>query len=1104
MLILAAVVPLMVLVVVVGLEAVNQEKSALADKLASTATGLRVAVDRALAGHIDALRVLAADGSLDGPDPAAFLDHAMRAIAAHDDWQNIVLIDASTRAVESSVLPLPAGLSLLTTGLDEVVNSRQPKVIGAFARGAMAADAMVVILVPASKGDAVRRVLMLGVKAQSLSGVFGEHRLSSTWTGAIIDQHLALAGRSREAERFVGMRATPTLADRITASADGMFTALNQEGSKVYTVFSRSPGTGWSVAIGVPAAEVEGPIRSNLWSLGATGAALMALSLLLTGLVGRRIARARNAYEHALKDDLAQMKQAKEALRESEQRFRDFSRSSADWYWETDADLRFTYLSENFEHNSGLRPADVLGRSRADLLAGQGLNANSSTAEHLAALSRHEPFRDYEYRVLGVDGTLRWVSVSGIARSDAEGRFCGYRGVGQDITAQKEAEIAIDRSNRLFQEAVQAIPSGFTIYDADDRLVICNESYLSIYATSRDLIVPGATFEEIVRRGAERGQYPQAVGNVDAWVRERVRQHQNPLGLVIEQPLDDGRWLLITESRTSSGYHVGNRIDITERKKAEAQIQKLSLAIEQSPASIFIANLDGSIEYVNEAFTTNTGYSRDEVIGRSPRVLHSGKTPRSTYDSLWRALGERRTWKGEFHNRRKDGSEYVDSAIITPILKADGTISHYVAVQDDITERMRIAEELEQHRHRLEDLVLNRTVQLASARDAAEAANVAKSAFLANMSHEIRTPLNAIIGMTHLVRQSGITPQQAQRLDKIETAGRHLLELISAVLDLSKIEAGKFELDDDLVDLEAIVGNVVSMLAEPAQSKQVRLLVEGSIPQGLFTGDPARLQQALLNYAANAIKFTDVGSVGLRVDIVEEDAESALLRFEVRDTGIGIAADRQSRLFSIFEQADNSATRRFGGTGLGLAITRKFAALMHGSVGFESREGFGSRFWFTARLRKRRAEEHGEPAGRLASAQALLRLDWQGSRILLAEDEPINQEVTMSMLSEAGLAVDCAADGEEAVRMFHERAYDLVLMDMQMPRLNGLDAAMRIRALPNGATVPILAMTANAFIEDKRRCLEAGMNAFIAKPVDPETLYGELLHWLMRARGPAA
>jgi PAS domain S-box-containing protein len=1104
MLVLAAVVPLMVLVVVVGLVAVDQERSALAARLASTATGLRVAVDRLLDGHIDAMQVLATDSSLDGMEPSPFLERARRVIASHGDWRNLALVDPSTKSVQGSVLPLPGGVASLSTEIDEVVHGRRAKVAGALPPGAMANDSVVVILVPVQRLDVVSRVLLLSIEPQSFSGVFGEHRLASNWTGTIVDQRLGVAGRSREAERFVGGRAAPALTDRIAASTDGMFSTSEPDGAKAYTVFSRSPRTGWSVAIGAPAEEVERPIRSTLWTLGVTGLGLMAVALVLTGLVGRRIVRARDAYEHALQVDLAQMKLGEAALRQSEQRFRDFSRSSADWSWEMDASLRFTDLSEDFERKSGVRTVDVLGRSRADLIDTHGLNDPASVAEHLARLSRHEPFRDYEYRVRGADGVVRWISISGIPLSDAEGRFSGYRGVGQNITAQKEAEVAIEHSNRLFQEAVQAIPSGFTIYDPDDRLVICNEAYLSIYATSRDLIVPGARFEDIVRRGAERGQYPQALGNIEEWVRERVRQHQNPKGLAIEQPLDDGRWLLIVESRTSSGYHVGNRIDITDRKKAEAQIQKLSLAIEQSPASIFIANLEGSIEYVNEAFTANTGYSRDEVIGQSPRVLHSGKTPRSTYESLWRALGDRRTWKGEFHNRRKDGTEYVDSAIITPILRADGETSHYVAVQEDITERKRTAEELEQHRHRLEELVLRRTAQLADARDAAEAANVAKSAFLANMSHEIRTPLNAIIGLAHLMRQGGITPQQAQRLGKIETAGKHLLELISAVLDLSKIEAGKFDLDVEAVDLRAIVGNVLSMVGERALARQVMLKVEGSIPPGPFEGDPARLQQALLNYVANAVKFTHEGSIGLCVDIAEEDGESALLRFEVRDTGIGIAADQRSRLFSIFEQADNSTTRRFGGTGLGLAITRKLAELMQGSVGFSSTEGVGSRFWFTARLRKPRAGEQVEAVAQPAPALALLRLDWQGSRILLAEDEPVNREVTMGLLADAGLEVHCADDGEQAVRIFREQACDLVLMDMQMPHLNGLDATAQIRALPDGATVPILAMTANAFIEDKRRCIEAGMNAFITKPVNPDALYGQLLHWLMRTRSPVA
>jgi signal transduction histidine kinase/ActR/RegA family two-component response regulator len=424
-------------------------------------------------------------------------------------------------------------------------------------------------------------------------------------------------------------------------------------------------------------------------------------------------------------------------------------------------------------------------------------------------------------------------------------------------------------------------------------------------------------------------------------------------------------------------------------------------------------------------------------------------------------------------------------------------------VVTDLSERYRAEAEIRILNAELEQRVQKRTSALEAANKSlalaklqAEAANIAKSAFLANMSHEIRTPMNGILGMANLMRRDGVTAEQAERLDKIDMAAEHLLSIINNVLDISKIEAGKFVLEEVSVSINSLLTNVTSIMSERAKNKDLRLLVEAVSLHDYLVGDPTRLQQALLNYTANAIKFTEKGSVTLSAFVQEDAPESVLVRFEVQDTGIGISPEILPRLFSAFEQADNSTTRKYGGTGLGLAITKRLAELMGGSAGVESTPGVGSTFWFNAKLKKQEGQVDIALSAANGEAEAMIRRRYHGRRILVVDDEPMNREIAQIQLEGCGLAVDMAGDGEEAISMARQTPYAAILMDMQMPKVNGLEATQQIRQLVQYQKIPIIAMTANVFAEDKSRCLEAGMNDFIIKPFTPDTLFSTLLRWL--------
>ncbi|MCK6374269.1 MAG: ATP-binding protein [Zoogloea sp.] len=425
----------------------------------------------------------------------------------------------------------------------------------------------------------------------------------------------------------------------------------------------------------------------------------------------------------------------------------------------------------------------------------------------------------------------------------------------------------------------------------------------------------------------------------------------------------------------------------------------------------------------------------------------------------------------------------------------------WAGVAVDVTKLKEAEAELERHRNHLEAMVDERTAALTDAKRAAEAASLAKGSFLANMSHEIRTPLNAILGLSGLLRRKPQEPETAEKLAKIESAGKHLLGIINDILDFSKIEAGKLQLSEELVDVRVLAVNVCSMVAEAASAKGLQLRTEVDFLPAQLLGDLTRLTQALLNLVSNAVKFTEAGSVTVRTLRLQEDEDSVSIRFEVIDTGIGISPEAMRRLFTPFEQADTSTVRSYGGTGLGLAIARRLAQLMGGDAGVESVPGKGSTFWFSARLKKTSQARGDADLSPESEVVALLRQRFAGARILLAEDNEINQLVAREILEDVSLACDLAENGEEAVAMFQRApagTYALILMDMQMPRMDGVTATRTIRQLDGGEGIPVVALTANAFVEDEARCREAGMNDFVSKPVDPDRLYHALLKWLDR------
>jgi PAS domain S-box-containing protein len=663
-----------------------------------------------------------------------------------------------------------------------------------------------------------------------------------------------------------------------------------------------------------------------------------------------------------------------------------------------------------------------------------------------------------------------------------------------------------------------------------------------------------------------------------------------------------------------------------ERKRKLEQIveerteslRKLTRTVEQTGSSILVTDRDGTIEFVNPAFTTTTGYSNEEAIGQTPRLLRSGRTPAEVYEEMWSAILSGRTWQGELFNRKKDGTFYWEFATVSPIRDNEGRITHFVAIKEDITARKQAEAELVQ------------------ARERAEAASQAKGAFLANMSHEIRTPMNGVIGMIGLLLDTPLTPVQRGFAETVRNSAESLLIIVNDILDFSRIEAGKLTLEEVEFDLRTALEDIAEFLAVRIQEKGLAFacVVDRDVPTWV-SGDPMRLRQVLTNLIGNAIKFTKAGEIAVWVKKESNLPAGIAVRFDVEDTGIGIPQDRVSALFQPFTQADPSHSRIHGGSGLGLAISKRLVEVMGGEIDLESREGKGSRFSFTvhfgralkgrggptdagvnvAGLRVLIAETHPlharalrslmEPWGCLIGEaktweevqNALLQandegkaykavfLDWKlpgfsdlvsirrglgermqfvllvppnaivevsrvhidtaqaflsrpvkrglllrilervqmgtalsvpivfpeagtaqtpKRRILVAEDNEVNRMVIQTTLERMGHAAEVVSNGVEALEALEQARYDLVLMDVQMPGMDGLEATRRIRGPESRVQyreVPIIALTAHAMKGNREECIQAGMDDYLSKPVHPVDLALAVERW---AGGPSA
>ncbi len=699
------------------------------------------------------------------------------------------------------------------------------------------------------------------------------------------------------------------------------------------------------------------------------------------------------------------------------------------------------------------------------------------------------PYYQCELRMKHKDGYWVWILDRGKVTSyTPEGKASIMMGTHTDISKRKASEIALARSEKVLNDFFSLSTAGFFFMMLDEpiewndsidkekvldyvfdhhKITRVNKAMLDQYGGLHEVDIIGKSPRDFFVNDIAHGKA--------VW---RKFFDEGRLHIETNENKIDGSDIYILgdyvclydESGKIIG-HYGVQIDITSTKLKEKQIDKLSKAIEQSPVSVVITDINGNIEYVNKRFEEVSGYSFDDVINKNPKILNAGVLSHEVYDDLWKTISNGKIWVGEVLNKKKNGELYWESASISPIIDERGRITHYVGVKEDITDKKKDREEL------------------FKAKELAEVANKAKSEFLANMSHEIRTPLNGVIGFTDLLNTTTLSEVQRQYVSHILSSASSLLGVINDILDFSKIEAGMFHLDVLKADLYQVMYQSIEIFKHEASKKQLEILldIDDNLPRNVFI-DPVRLKQIFANLLSNAIKFTAKGEIELKVKYKKEK-DNAVISFYIRDTGIGIAKKEQEKLFKAFSQADGSTTRRFGGTGLGLIISQKIAEQMGSKIELESQVGIGTTFKFT--LVTKADENETLPFLPLTRIK----------RCLLIDDNITNSQIIQQMLTSFELQVVSCYDALSAMVAIQENPdFDLIVCDYNMPVLNGLQTIETIQThlgTPQKSIPCIMMYSSVDVLSLKDECAQLGINYCISKPVFKE----DLIHYIKAIDG---
>ncbi|MCB9363823.1 MAG: PAS domain S-box protein [Flavobacteriales bacterium] len=757
----------------------------------------------------------------------------------------------------------------------------------------------------------------------------------------------------------------------------------------------------------------------------------------------------------AIAIDITERKKIEYELKQSEEKYRTLVETMNEGVLIVDNDNTILFSNDFMCKILGYELNEILGKNTFNFIADE--TDKKEMSQVIKTLKKGEPSK-YEIQLLTKNKQKLWLLVSSSPTYDNHGKIIGSVSLHTNITNRKLMEEELNSIANIPEEN----PNPTFRFSVHGQVLMYANP-----ASSATLNFFDNEDNKDIRQ---------------EWIKEINKVYQLGTPIKKELPVKNQTYMCTIVPVPENGYVNVYAVDITATKEAEAEIRKLSLVLSKTENAVFIADKNGVIQWVNEGFRKITGYSMEEVIGTTGEQLRKGRKTglNRNHPYFNKMLTTKQSVSYESHNFKKNGKEYWAITTLTPVFDNNQNLESIIAIDTDITYKKQAEKEI------------------LKAKKIAEESAKAKELFLANMSHEIRTPMNAIMGIIQLLKDTRLNKTQLEYLKSMDFAGENLLRIINDVLDLAKIESGKMSIEKIPFNLNELIKDLFSSLHHRVNEKDIRLIkvIDKNVPNEII-GDPVRLNQILINLISNAIKFTKEGFIKLHVAATNTTNNTVNVKFQIKDTGIGIHKDMHTVIFSDFEQANKETTRKYGGTGLGLSIVKRLLTLQDGSITLESTEGEGSTFTFEIPYTISSLKDASKTTHTFSDSDNNLLIN---QKALLIEDNILNQMVATKFLESMGLKIDIANNGLEGIDTLAKKSYDIILMDIQMPKMDGYTAASYIRTKMKGkkSQIPILAMTAHAISGEKEKCINVGMNDYITKPLKREHLKMKIINLLKK------